>query len=133
MQESTQRVLDMIKRARPKFTNEDLLDIYEDLTDLSANEFVEAMQPPKKPIKLGSPDDPNFIAFMEARNKLSMVKTSEYVTMLLKALDKRGLLGSYQLNASQTSSVAKFYEGLTRRLNPETIVSVALDMAAGRI
>ncbi len=132
MQESTQRVIDMIKRARPKFTNEDLRDIYEELTDLSPSEFIETLHTPKK-IKLGSPEDPNFIAFMEARNKLSMVKTSEYVQMLLKALDKRGLLGSYQLNSSQTSSVAKFYEGLTRRLNPETIVTVALDMAAGRI
>ncbi|WP_018996492.1 hypothetical protein [Hirschia maritima] len=132
MQESTQRVIDMIRRARPKFTNEDLQDIYEELTDLSPSEFIETLQTPKK-IKLGSPEDPNFIAFMEARNKLSMVKTSEYVQMLLKALDKRGLLGSYQLNTSQTSSVAKFYEGLTRRLNSETIVTVALDMAAGRI
>ena len=132
MQESTQRFIEMIRRARPKFNKEDLQDIYEDLTDMSPSEFVEVLQPPKK-IKLGSPEDPNFIAFVEARNKLSVVKTSEYVQMLLKALDKRGLLGSYQLNASQTSSIAKFYEGLTRRLNPETIVSVALDMAAGRI
>lgn len=132
MQDSTKRILDMMKRARPKFSNDDLQDIFEDLSELSVSEFIEAAQP-KKVIKLGSADDPNYIAFVEARNKLSIVKTSEYVAMLLKALDKRGLLGSYQLNASQTSSIAKFYEGLTRRLNPETIVTVAVDMAAGRI
>lgn len=133
MHESTQRLIELIRKSRQKFSDDEFREIYEDLAEMSESQFLSAIRPPEKHIKPGSAEDVHYVEFMEARERLSMVKTSDYIHMLMRALNKRKLLGSFQPNASQLNSAAKFYEGITRRLNAETVANIAKDLAAGRI
>jgi hypothetical protein len=133
MKESTERLAELVKKARPKFNEDELLEIFSDLSTMSKSSFVELLSPQVHNQNSSSTSDPNYEAFMEARDKLSHIRATDYIIMLMQALSRRSLLGSYQPTSSQANSVAKFYEGITKRLNADTIVRVARELAEGKL
>ena len=125
MHTSSLQIIETIKKSRTNYTEEEILNFFDDIRTSKNDDLIQKFRKPKKKPK--PPVDPVYTEFNQERKKLKSIPNAAYIEGFTKWLKSKNVIHKFEPTATQSKSIPPFYKAITKQIPPEHLVSLAKD------